>query len=245
MTRALIIGATSAIAEATARRLAERHAALYLVGRNPQRLTAIAADLRIRGATQCDCETLDLNDVTAHESMLDHAIAALGPLDIVLIAHGTLDDQAACEASVERTLQAISTNALSVVALCTRLAPRFATQRSGTLAVISSVAGERGRASNYVYGCSKALVSTYLSGLRQRMHRTGVQVLTIKPGFVDTPMTAQFAKGPLWVSPERVAAGILRAIDRRADVAYVPSFWRSIMWIIRVIPERVFKRLTL
>lgn len=245
MKRVLIIGATSAIAEATARRLAEGQAALYLVGRDAQRLAAIAADLRIRGALQCDCEAQDLTDFTAHEAMLDRAVAALGHLDIVLIAHGTLDDQAACEASVERTLQALATNGLSVVALCTRLAPRLAAQSSGTLAVISSVAGERGRASNYVYGSAKALVSTYLSGLRQRLCHSGVQVLTIKPGFVDTPMTAGFAKGALWASREQVAAGILRAIEKRADVAYLPGFWRPILWIIRAIPERVFKRLTL
>lgn len=245
MKRVLIIGATSAIAEATARLLAEQQAAFYLVGRSAQRLAAVAADLQARGAMRSDYETLDLNDFTAHAAMLDRAQRALEHLDIVLIAHGTLDAQAACEASVALTLQSMSTNGLSVVALCTGLAPRLAAQGSGTLAVISSVAGERGRASNYVYGSAKALVSTYLSGLRQRLYPAGVQVLTIKPGFVDTPMTAAFAKGPLWASRERVAAGILRAIERRADVAYLPGFWRAVMWIIRAIPERVFKRLTL
>ncbi len=245
MTRALIIGATSAIAEATARGLARRGAALYLVGRNAQRVAAIAADLRTRGASQVEQEAMDVNDFAAHEAMLDRAMRAAGGLDIVLIAHGTLSDQQACEESVQLTMHELSTNALSVVALCTRIAPRLSAQGGGTLAVISSVAADRGRRSNYVYGSAKALVSAYLSGLRQRLSPAGVQVLTIKPGFVDTPMTAAFAKGPLWASPQRIAAGILSAIDKRRDVVYLPGFWRPVMWIIRMIPERIFKRVAL
>lgn len=245
MTRALIIGATSAIAEATARGLARRGAALYLVGRNAQRVAAIAADLRTRGASQVEQEAMDVNDFAAHEAMLDRAMRAAGGLDIVLIAHGTLSDQQACEESVQLTMHELSTNALSVVALCTRIAPRLSAQGGGTLAVISSVAADRGRRSNYVYGSAKALVSAYLSGLRQRLSPAGVQVLTIKPGFVDTPMTAAFAKGPLWASPQRIAAGILSAIDKRRDVVYLPGFWRPVMWIMRMIPERIFKRVAL
>lgn len=245
MKRALIIGATSAIAEATARGLAQRRAALYLVGRNAQRVAAIASDLTVRGASQVGYEALDVNDFAAHEAMLDRAMRAAGGLDIVLIAHGTLSDQHACEGSVELTMREMSTNALSVVALCTRIAPRLSMQGGGTLAVISSVAGDRGRRSNYVYGSAKALVSAYLSGLRQQLSPTGVRVLTIKPGFVDTPMTAAFAKGPLWASPQRVAAGILSAIENRRDVVYLPGFWRPVMWVIRMIPERIFKRVAL
>ena len=245
MTRALIIGATSAIAEATARGLARRGAALYLVGRNAQRVAAIAADLRTRGASQVEQEAMDVNDFAAHEAMLDRAMRAAGGLDIVLIAHGTLSDQQACEESVQLTMHELSTNALSVVALCTRIAPRLSAQGGGTLAVISSVAADRGRRSNYVYGSAKALVSAYLSGLRQRLSPAGVHVLTIKPGFVDTPMTAAFAKGPLWASPQRIAAGILSAIDKRRDVVYLPGFWRPVMWIMRMIPERIFKRVAL
>ena len=245
MKRALIIGATSAIAEATARGLAQRGAALYLVGRNAQRVAAIASDLTARGASQVGHEALDVNDFAAHEAMLDRAMRAAGGLDIVLIAHGTLSDQHACEGSVELTMRELSTNALSVVALCTRIAPRLSMQGRGTLAVISSVAGDRGRRSNYVYGSAKALVSAYLSGLRQQLSPAGVQVLTIKPGFVDTPMTAAFAKGPLWASPQRVAAGILSAIENRRDVVYLPGFWRPVMWIIRMIPEGIFKRAAL
>lgn len=245
MRKTLIIGATSAIAEATARMLAERGDALYLVARNEPRLAAIAADLSVRGSPRVGCEVLDANDVAAHESMLARAESFLAGCDSVLIAHGTLSDQKACETSVELTLQELNTNALSVVALLTRIANRMAQRGAGSIAVISSVAGDRGRGSNYVYGSAKALVTAFLSGLRQRLGKCGVNVVTIKPGFVDTPMTAAFTKGALWARPERIAAGIVRAIDRNSSTVYLPGFWRPIMWVIRTIPERVFLRLSL
>ena len=245
MRKTLIIGATSAIAEATARMLAERGDALYLVARNEARLAAIAADLSVRGSPRVGCEALDANDFAAHEAMLARAESFLAGCDSVLIAHGTLSDQKACEGSVELTLQELNTNALSVVALLTRIANGMAQRRAGTIAVISSVAGDRGRGSNYVYGSAKALVTAFLSGLRQRLVKCGVTVVTIKPGFVDSPMTAAFAKGPLWARPERIAAGIVRAIDRHSGTVYLPGFWRPIMLIIRAIPERLFLRLSL
>ena len=245
MKKVLIIGATSAIAEATARILAARGADLYLVGRNQSRLAAVAADLAVRGSSRVSSEVLDANDLAGHEAMLTRAQAFLGGYDTVLIAHGTLSDQKACESSVELTLQEINTNALSVIALLTRVASHLAQQRAGTIAVISSVAGDRGRASNYVYGSAKALVTAFLSGLRQRLAKVGVNVVTIKPGFVDTPMTAAFPKGPLWARPEAVARGIVQAIDRRRTTVYLPGFWWPIMFVIRAIPERVFLRLSL
>jgi short-subunit dehydrogenase len=169
----------------------------------------------------------------------------LGGLDTVLIAYGTLGDQKASAASVPETLEQLSTNFLSVVALGTLLANRLEAQRSGCLAVISSVAGERGRQSNYVYGTAKAGVSAFLQGLRNRLYPSGVQVLTIKPGFVDTPMTAGLKKGPLFASADAVARGIVRAVDRRKDVVYLPAFWAPIMALIRAIPEGIFKRMKL
>lgn len=245
MQKILIIGATSAIAEASARLWAARGDALFLVGRNAARLDAIAADLRVRGAASVGCFAMDATDHAAHAPMLEAASAALGGLDVALIAHGTLPDQKACEASVELTLQEIDNNGLSVVALATLLAARFEAQGHGTLAAISSVAGDRGRQSNYVYGAAKGLLSLFLQGLRNRLAKSGVQVLTIKPGFVDTPMTASFRKGALWAQPDDIARGILRAIEQRKDVVYLPGFWRLIMAIIRHIPEQIFKRLSL
>jgi short-subunit dehydrogenase len=164
---------------------------------------------------------------------------------VALIAHGTLPDQKACEASVELLQQEIDNNGLSVVALCTRLANLMEPRGQGTIAVISSVAGDRGRQSNYVYGAAKGMVTRFLQGLRNRLARKGVQVLTIKPGFVDTPMTAAFPKGLLWAKPESVAQGIVAAVDRKKDVVYLPGFWCLIMMIIRHIPEFIFKKLSL
>ena len=246
MKKILVIGATSAIAQATARLWATQGHRLYLVGRDEARLQTIAGDLKIRGATTVALATLDVNDFARHGAVLDAATAALGGLDIVLIAHGTLGDQSASEADFSVALQEFNTNAISVISLLTHLANRFEIQRQGTIAVISSVAGDRGRQSNYVYGTAKGAVTVFLQGMRNRLHRSGVQVLTIKPGFVDTPMTADIdKKGPLWARPEAIAQAILRGIEQRRDVIYAPWFWRWILAVIRLIPERLFKRLRL
>ncbi|MDC8011104.1 SDR family oxidoreductase [Tahibacter soli] len=245
MRRILIIGATSAIAEATARRFAARGDALCLVGRDAARLKTIADDLGVRGAVRTATATLDVNDYAAHAGAIDTAERELGGLDTVLIAHGTLSDQAECETSVDALRREFDTNALSVMALLTPLANRFAAQGHGTIAVISSVAGDRGRMSNYAYGAAKAAVSAFLSGLRQRLQKSGVAVVTIKPGFVDTPMTKNFPKGALWAQPDDVAKGIVEAIDKGKSVVYLPWFWSLIMFVIRCVPEFVFKRVKL
>jgi decaprenylphospho-beta-D-erythro-pentofuranosid-2-ulose 2-reductase len=246
MRRVLIVGATSAIAEATARIFATRGDALFLAGRNATRLRAIADDLTVRGAPRVITTTLDVADFSAHAAVLEQAERELGGLDIALIAHGTLSDQKACESSIDTMRREIDINAISVMALLTELANRFEAHRQGTLAVISSVAGDRGRQSNYVYGSAKAAVTAFASGLRQRLAKSGVNVLTIKPGFVDTPMTSAIPnKGALWAKPERVAARIVHAIDKRRSVVYLPGFWRWIMLVIRNIPEPVFKKLKL
>lgn len=245
MSGTLIIGATSAIAEATARLLAERGGTLYLVGRNTERLEAIAADLTVRGAASVTTEAMDLNTFALHGSMVERAFTALGRVDSVLIAHGTLSDQKACEGSAAHTLAEITTNALSAVSVLTLLANRLEAERRGTIVVISSVAGDRGRASNYVYGSAKALVTGFCSGLRQRLASAGVRVITIKPGFVDTPMTRNYRKGPLWAKPAGIARGIVRAMDRGQGTVYLPMFWRPIMLAVRLIPERIFARMRL
>ena len=244
MRKVLIVGASSAIAEAVARLFAAQGDMLYLAGRRAEALEAIAADLRVRGAARAQTEVMDANTIERHAALLDNADAALGGLDTVLIAHGTLSDQAACQKSVALTFQELHTNALSVIALLTLVATRFEAQRSGTIAVISSDAGDRGRQSNYVYGTAKAAVSTFLSGLRQRLHKSSVHVVTIKPGFVDTPMTREFPKGLLWAQPERVARDIVTAMEKGKDVVYTPGFWRVIIWIIKSLPEKIFKLLS-
>jgi short-subunit dehydrogenase len=245
MKKVLVLGATSAIAQATVRLLAARGAALYLVGRNTERLEAVAKDARTRGATKVESEALDLDDLTQHEALVERAATALGGLDGALIAHGILGDQKVAERSFGETEKVLRTNFLSAVSLLTPLANRFEAQKAGTLVVISSVAGDRGRQSNYVYGASKGALSVFLQGLRNRLARSGVAVVTVKPGFVDTPMTADLKKNALFASPETVARGMLRAADKGRDEVYLPGFWRLIMFIIRSIPEGVFKRMKL
>jgi decaprenylphospho-beta-D-erythro-pentofuranosid-2-ulose 2-reductase len=238
----LIIGASSAIAEATARIWAQRGDKLFLVARNEERLNVIAEDLKVRGSSGVHSYCMDANNFDQHSSMLDKAFGVLGGIDIVLIAHGTLSNQKECEHSVDLTMQEIKTNALSAIALLTHLANRFEKKGAGTIAIISSVAGDRGRASNYVYGSAKAMVTTFVSGLRQRIYKSGVSVVTIKPGFVDTPMTAEFKKGLLWAKPVAVAEKIVQAIDKRKDEVYVPAFWWAVMMVIKTIPNSIFKR---
>lgn len=241
----LIIGATSAIAEAAARRHAARGGRLHLVARNNERLESLARDIGIRGAAAVTWATFDAADFGSYPALIDAAWQQLGHVDGALIAHGTLPDQRACEADWQLARDALLINGVGPMLLAQQLAAKMSAQQGGVLAVISSVAGDRGRQSNYVYGAAKGGLSTFLQGLRNRYFTQGVSVLTVKPGFVDTPMTAAFPKGPLWASAERVAADILAAMERRRDVLYTPWFWRAIMLVIRSIPERMFKRLSL
>lgn len=241
----MLLGATSAIAEAVARRLAARGDSLFLVGRNAERLDAIAADLRVRGARGVYTATLDFNRFDEHARVVAEAWRTLGKVDIVLIAHGTLPDQKACEASVAQSLDELRTNLLSTVSLLTLLANDFERQRFGSIVVVTSVAGDRGRQSNYVYGAAKGGVSRFLEGLRHRLNRVGVNVVDIRPGFVDTPMTAAFPKGRLWARPADVAPDIERAMDRGSAVVYTPWFWRWIMLVVRMLPNALFHRTAL
>jgi decaprenylphospho-beta-D-erythro-pentofuranosid-2-ulose 2-reductase len=242
-TSVLALGATSAIAEATLRLLAERGARFYLVARNPHKLEAVAADLHTRGASGVATHVMDLDDTSAHPAMLAAAAQSLGTIELALLAHGVLGDQAEAQASYSSAEAVIRTNFLSAVSLITWLANYFEPLRQGTLAVISSVAGDRGRKTNYVYGASKGALSIFLDGVRNRVDRAGVHVLTVKPGFVATPMTAHLAQGPLFAQPSQVARGIVKAIERRRDVVYLPPFWALIMLILRLVPRPIFKKL--
>ncbi len=241
----MIIGAASAIAHETAKHFAADGAELFIVGRNAEKLAVIQHDLEVRGAARVVPYTLDLDALDQHAALIAAADAALGGMDAVLIAHGTLPDQAQAQASVETTLREFHTNALSTISLLTLLAQRFEPQRRGCIAVISSVAGDRGRGSNYVYGAAKGAVSLFSSGLRVRLSKAGVAVFAIKPGFVDTHMTAHLKKNPLYDRPEIVGKRIYTAMLKGEAVVYVPWFWRYIMLIICHIPERVFKKLSL
>lgn len=246
MKKVLIVGATSAIATACARLWAEQGAEFFLVGRNDEKLEQTAADLKVRGAKAVTLHNMDATDFAAHPAMLEDCLKALSQIDIALIAHGTLPDQKVCEQDVSIALQEFVNNGTSVIALLTRLASQFETQRCGTLAVIASVAGDRGRPSNYLYGSAKAAVSTFCEGLRARLFKVGVHVITIKPGFVDTPMTKNLAlPAALVAKPEAVGLQIVNGIERKRSTLYAPGFWALIMLIIRSIPQPIFKRLNL
>ena len=243
--RVLIVGATSAIATETARVYAAYGARLFLTGRDAERLEGVAADLRVRGAAAVETAVLDVTDRRRGGEVMGSAWAAFGGLDVALLAHGVLPDQARCQASAEDAVAALEVNLTATVALLTPLANRFESAGAGCIAVITSVAGDRGRQSNYLYGAAKGGLDRFLEGLRNRLFRSGVAVVTLKPGFVDTPMTAAFAKGPLWISSDRAGRIIVRAIRKGKTTVYVPGFWRWIMAVLRVVPQRLFARLDL
>jgi decaprenylphospho-beta-D-erythro-pentofuranosid-2-ulose 2-reductase len=228
------------------RQLVAAHRRFVLVARNGDRLTAVAQDLLARGALTVDTWVMDLDDTAAHAEMLATAAQRVGgTIDLALIAHGVLGDQEAAEESFDVAAAILHTNFISTVSLLTWLGNRFQAQRGGTLAVISSVAGDRGRKSNYVYGASKGALNIFLEGLRNRIDRDGVQVLTIKPGFVATPMTAHVPQNALFASPDQVARGIIKAVNQRRDVVYVPWFWSLIMLLVRNIPGSRFKKMNM
>jgi short-subunit dehydrogenase len=241
----LVLGATSGIAEATCRIWAAQGASLFLVARNAEKLAAVAADLKTRGAAYVDTAVADLDDTTQHPALLAHAINSLGGMDVAYLAHGILGDQTKAEQDFETAAHIIHTNFLSAVSLLTWLANFCVQRHSGVLAVISSVAGDRGRKSNYLYGSSKAGLTAFLGGLRNRVDREGVTVLNIKPGPVKTAMTATMAGSEKFADVNKVAQTIVKAIDAKADNLYVPFQWGPIMWVIQHIPERVFKKLNL
>lgn len=243
--KVVVFGATSAIAQAVVRRLAQSRAELHLVARNPRRLEAVAADARVRGAAIVTADVVDLDETTKLEEVVTRAFGALGRVDLALVAQGVLAGSDACEANPGLAARLLHTNFVAPALLAQAVALRLREQRSGTLAVLCSVAGDRGRQSNYAYGAAKGGLATFLSGLRNRMDADGVHVLTVKPGMIDTPMTAAMPKTPLFASPDRVARDVLRAVTRRRAVVYTPWYWRAIMTAIRAIPERAFKKLRL
>jgi short-subunit dehydrogenase len=243
--RVLVLGATSAIAAEVALIHARRGDRVHLVGRNPDKLAEVAR--RCSEAAQAPShvthQRADFADLGANEKVIADAIAALGSVDAALVAHGDLGDQLASERSFADAEATLRTNFLSVVALLIPLANHMETARHGRIGVITSVAGDRGRPRNYTYGAAKGAVAIYLQGLRTRLYASGVTVTTLKLGPVDTPMTRDHDKHVLFGNPAGVADGIVHAMDARTPEAYVPSFWRAIMPVVKNTPERLFQKL--
>jgi short-subunit dehydrogenase len=243
MTRALILGATSDIAIALAHQFASRGFDLTLAARNVERLESVVPDLEIRHNVKVEAVEFDALDFATHASFYDNL--AEKP-NAAICVFGYLGDQAKAQQDFCEAERIIDTNYTGAVSILNIIANDFEQRRSGTIIGISSVAGDRGRQSNYLYGSAKAALTAYLSGLRNRLARSNVHVVTVKPGFVRTKMTSGLAlPGPLTAKPERVAADIFEAYQKRGDQLYTLWLWRYLMFIIRNIPEPVFKRLRL
>jgi short-subunit dehydrogenase len=243
MQRILIIGATSRIAEHCARLWARVPVNFVLAGRDEAKLTLIAQDLRARSPQSVvEIHTPSFDDPAAIDAFVG-AIAGAGPIDIALIAHGMLPEQLACQNDLRLVKEAVSVNAVSPVLYAEAIARRMEAAGRGALAVIGSVAGDRGRQSNYVYGSAKGLVDRYMQGLRHRFAGTAVRCTLVKPGPTDTPMTAELRSRGVRLAPvEKVASDIVAGIAKGKGVIYTPGIWRYVMLIIRHIPESLFVR---
>jgi len=241
----VIVGATSSIAVAFAREMARRGDALHLVARDSEEVARISADLRTRFNISVTSSTFDAEDVESHRQAFEQSLASLGRLDGIFYAVGYLGDQCDAEQQVDEALKTINVNYVSAVSFLTLGAMYLEKQKQGFIIAVSSVAGDRGRPSNYIYGSAKGAFSLFAQGLRSRLYKHGVHVMTVKLGFVDTKMT--FGKPGMFLvaQPEAVAQAIVRALAAKRDVVYVPQFWWLIMQVIKLIPEPIFKRLKL
>lgn len=244
MSTVLILGATSGIASALAKEFAAHKYDLVLGGRDRDELSALASDLSLRNSVRASVLAFDALDTQTHAAILTSFLTEAGnALAGAVVCIGYLGDQAKAQVDWEEARLILETNFTGCVSALNILANHFELRRAGFICAISSVAGDRGRQSNYHYGAAKAGLSVYLQGLRNRLFPAGVKVITVKPGFVDTRMTYGRPGLFLLASPESVAQGIFRAIVKGKSVVYLPWFWRPIMLIVRSIPETIFKRL--
>ena len=243
--RALLLGAGSAIARALAVRLAAEGWDLVLAARRCGRLEPLAADLRLRRQRRVDLLEFDALDLEAHAGLAGRVRDAAGPFDLVVCVFGYSGDPREARGDTGEMTATLTTNFTAAAVCLGHLANDLEDRGRGGIIALSSVAGDRGRQSNYVYGAAKGGLSVFLQGLRNRLAPAGVHVMTVKPGFVDTPMTEGREGLFLVASPERVAGDILRAWKRRRNVVCTPWFWRWIMLLIRLVPEGLFKRLRL
>jgi decaprenylphospho-beta-D-erythro-pentofuranosid-2-ulose 2-reductase len=243
----IIVGATSEITRAVALELARSGGRFVVAGRDVEELAVVAEDLRLRTGATVTAIPLDVTAYETHGSFFQACLAALETIEGIIIGQGYMADQQSAASDWTTARQMIEVNYASAVSLLNLFADHLANEGRGYICGISSVAGDRGRQSNYLYGSTKAAFSAYLAGLRNRLYRNGVAVITVKPGFVDTSMTWGLfnSHSPLVASPECVAKDIARAIRRRKNTVYTPWFWSFVMPVIRMIPESIFKRLSL
>jgi short-subunit dehydrogenase len=244
MSWVLIAGASSGIGRAVAGQWAAAGNNILLAGRDLDDLGRTAADLSLRYGIRAEALPLDVLDFSRHAAFFSEALAkAEGRIDGVVIAHGLLPDQAEAQTNLDVLRSTIDTNYTSAASLLNLIAGDFEKRRSGFICVVTSVAGDRGRQSNYVYASTKAGLTAYLQGLRQRVAKANVSVTNVKPGFVDTAMI--WGKpGVFWVAPpERIARDTYRAVRRGRGEIYTPWFWRWVMLLVRSIPDVVYRRM--
>ena len=239
----LILGATSTIARATANEYARLGSPVYLAARDLEEAERLAADLRVRHGVTAQADTFDARVTGGHGALIQRAAEALDGLDTVVVAFGEMGDQAAAEADFDNALPILETNYVGAISICEETARVMIERGRGTIIGISSVAGDRGRQSNYFYGSAKGGFSLYLQGLRARLRQHGIHVVAAKLGFVDTPMTYGLKTKIPIASPEGAAKALVNAGRKRRDTFYYPWFWRYVMFIVKAVPERVFKRL--
>ncbi len=246
MKKVVVLGASSGIALEVQRQLAHRACELLLVTRSPERLAALQFDLMARGAPRVLTYSVDLSYIAQHEAVMEFVRDRFPDFDTVLLAYGSMRNQKDSENSIPILSQELQVDFVSAAAILTLFSAELERRRTGCIAAISSVAGDRGRRSNYVYGSAKGGLSLFLQGLRSRLYPAGVRVITIKPGPVQTPMTDGLPHAAHFADTQRVARDIVRGLERRApDVLYTPRIWRYIMTGIKLIPEAIFKRLPL
>lgn len=243
--KVVILGALSGMATEIARIYAGRGADLGLLGSSADRLADLSADLRVRGAGNVRTLALDLSSPASYEATIGEFAGEMGGIDIFILAYGKLGDQAHAREDLQHAAEILTTNFTS--AALWLLAAAKCVNQNGTIAAFSSVAGDRGRRSNYVYGSAKAGLAVLAQGMAHELAGAGPRIVVVKPGLVITPMTEGMRRsGPLWASAGRAAQIVVNAIDRkRGPVVYVPGFWRWIMLIIRLVPAPIFHRTSL
>ena len=242
----LVLGGTSEIGVATARALAQRRArTVILAARDPARCAAAAEQLRAAGAERVETVAFDARDTASHPAFVDDLFARFGDIDVALVAFGVLGDQEEAKQDSARAVEIIETNFTGAASVMTPLARRMVEQGHGTIVVLSSVAGERVRKSNYVYGASKAGIDGFAQGLGDHLAGTGVHVMVVRPGFVRTKMTEGLEEVPLSTTPEAVADAVVKGLARGSDTVWAPTPLRAVMSILRHVPRPIFRRLPL
>src|SRR4051795_2087653 len=240
----LVLGGTSEIGVATARALAKRRArTVILAARDPARCAAAADELRAAGAERVESVEFDARDTASHPAFVDDVFARFGDVDVALVAFGVLGDQDEAKSEAARAIEIIETNFTGAASVMTPLAQRMVAQGHGTIVVLSSVAGERARKSNYVYGSSKAGIDAFAQGLGDSLAGTGVHVMVVRPGFVKTKMTEGMEAAPLSTTADAVAGDIVKGLARGSHTVWSPAPLRGVMSALRHVPRAIFRRL--